>query len=303
MQKLRDGQVRPALDAAQKWQRSSPGDVLALIALGEALEALGDRREAARAYGAIIDLFPGRADLRRFAGQRLDRLGGDCLWLAVDTYQKARAQRPDHPSSHRLLAFALLRAGNPAEAFAVIAEGARRSYPADRFPGVPRILNEDTGLIAAAWIKQAPADRAAIAARAQAERATVPTAPSLRFVLNWETDANDVDFHIHDGHGGHAYYGSRNLPSGGTLYADITTGYGPECFTIEGEPHAYPYQLQAHYYSRGPMGYGMGKLEILEHDGQGGLCFDERPFVIMQDRAFIDLGEVKGRLAPPPPPK
>ena len=83
-----------------------------------------------------------------------------------------------------------------------------------------------------------------------------------------------------------------HLASGGDLYADVTTGYGPECFTIRGAHAniAFPYTLQAHYYARGPMGYGMGKLEIIDHDGKGGLSFDERPFVIMQDRAFVALG-------------
>jgi hypothetical protein len=40
------------------------------------------------------------------------------------------------------------------------------------------------------------------------------------------------------------------------------------------------------------MGYGMGKLEIVEHDGHGGLTFEERPFVVMKDRAFVDMGKV-----------
>ncbi len=40
------------------------------------------------------------------------------------------------------------------------------------------------------------------------------------------------------------------------------------------------------------MGYGMGKLQIIDHDGHGNLRFDERPFVIMQDGAFVDLGHV-----------
>ena len=40
------------------------------------------------------------------------------------------------------------------------------------------------------------------------------------------------------------------------------------------------------------MGYGMGKLQIIDHDGHGNLRFDERPFVIMQDGAFVDLGTV-----------
>jgi hypothetical protein len=36
----------------------------------------------------------------------------------------------------------------------------------------------------------------------------------------------------------------------------------------------------------------MGKLEIVDHDGAGGLTFKERPFVVMNDGAFVDLGAV-----------
>ncbi|MBK9758135.1 MAG: hypothetical protein IPO88_32390 [Nannocystis sp.] len=61
-------------------------------------------------------------------------------------------------------------------------------------------------------------------------------------------------------------------------------------------PNACPYRLSAHYYSRGPMGYGMGKLQVMQHDGKGELRFDERPFVIMQDGAFVQLGSVTGPL-------
>ncbi len=40
------------------------------------------------------------------------------------------------------------------------------------------------------------------------------------------------------------------------------------------------------------MGYGMGKLEVLEHDGKGNLSFSERPFVVMVDHAYVDMGTV-----------
>jgi hypothetical protein len=40
----------------------------------------------------------------------------------------------------------------------------------------------------------------------------------------------------------------------------------------------------------------MGKLEVVQHDGKGELKFDERPFVIMQDGAFVQLGTVTGPL-------
>jgi hypothetical protein len=294
---IKRGQPKAALGKALEWREAEPGDVLALVALGEALEALGQVAWAARAYGSIIDLFPSRADLRRFAGERLDRLGlrdPAALALAVDTYRQSVLQRPDHPASHRNLAYALLRSGQPEAAFAAITVGARQQYPSGRFAGVDRILNEDVGLIAAAWLRLDPKSGTAIRDRVRAAGATLPTEGSLRFVLNWETDANDVDFHIYDGKEGHAFYQSRELPSGGALYADVTTGYGPECFTIPyaagGRPPAFPYRLEAHYFSRGPMGYGMGKLEIIQHDGRGTLKFDERPYVILVDHAAVELG-------------
>jgi hypothetical protein len=227
------------------------------------------------------------------AGERLERLQAPYAHaLAADSFAKAVAQRPDHPSSHRLLAYARLRAGDPEGAFAAIEAGIQRKYPDGRFRGVDRILREDAGLIAAAWNKKSSFKRSAIEERLAKVGGFLDDKPSVRFVLVWETDNNDVDFHIFDGKGGHAYYSKMELPSGGQLYADVTTGYGPECFTIPlpRAQRAEPYKLQAHYYSRGPMGYGTGKLEIIEHDGQGGLAFEQRPFLIMKDRAFVELG-------------
>jgi tetratricopeptide (TPR) repeat protein len=296
MDRLQNGDKDGALDEAKRWQTDQPGDIMALVALGESYEARGDVKTAARAYGSILELFSFRADSRRFAGERLERLADPgALRLAADTYGKAAEQRPDHPASHRLYAFTLLKAGEHEKAFEAMKKGAMRSYPAGRFRGVDRILKEDLGLIASVWAAAAPARRGEIMTRLHQAGGSEETGPSLRFVLVWETDANDVDFHIHDGKGGHAYYGTPNLPSGGSLYADVTTGYGPECFTIRGarETRAYPYTLQAHYYSRGPMGYGMGKLEVLDHDGQGHITYEERPFVVMKDRAFVDLGNVE----------
>ena len=290
-----------AMVKARDWRERDPGDVLALIAVGEAAEASGDTSLASRAYGSIIDLFPGRADLRRYAGQRLERVrDGRALALAVDTYRKAAEQRPDHPASHRLLGMALLKQGRPDEAFEALCKGVEQRYPDGRFAGADRILREDLALAAAAWIRAQPSKRAHIEERLRAKAGLLPdNKPSLRFVLVWETDANDVDFHIIDAHGDHAYFGNRTLASGGELYADVTTGYGPECFTIPlpSSARAYPYRLQAHYYSRGPMGYGMGKLQIVEHDGKGGLRFEERPFIVMRDGAFVDMGKVSAPLS------
>ena len=130
MDALAHGDRGRALAEASRWHRESPGDVLSVVALGEAVEAAGDVARASRVYGSILDLFPARADLRRFAGARLERLRSEAaLALAEDSYEKAEAERPDHPSSHRLLAFARLRQGRYADAFEAARVGAARAYP------------------------------------------------------------------------------------------------------------------------------------------------------------------------------
>jgi hypothetical protein len=298
MDQIKVGRIDEALATARAWHAEAPGDVLALIAVGEAAEAMGLTELAARAYGSIIDLFSNRADLRRFAGERLERISVKepaALDLAIDTFEKAVADRPDHPASHRLLTFALLRKKLLARAFDAALKGTRQGYLVDRFAGVDQILREDLGLVGAAWARAEPARREEILRRVHEAGGTIEDQPSLRFVLNWETDANDVDFHIHDARGGHAFFSQKHLRSGGDLYADVTTGYGPECFTIRGAKgnRAGPYKLEAHYYSRGPMGYGMGKLEVIDHDGNGNISFEERPFVVMVDQAFVELGTVR----------
>ncbi|HEY0192999.1 MAG TPA: hypothetical protein VGC42_17905, partial [Kofleriaceae bacterium] len=290
---LKAGHADAALARATAWHHEAPGDVLALIGLGDALEAKRDLDTAARVYGSIIDLFPARADFRRFAGERLERLGKAQRALIIDTYQRAAEQRPDHLTGHRMLAYALVRDGQYAAAFQAILDGIDRRYPDNRFAGAQRVLADDVGMIAAAYIAHAPGKRGEVLTQLERRGLELATKPSTRFIMYWETDGNDVDFHIRDARGGHAWYSHKQLPSGGELYADITTGYGPECFAIQGAPPAAPYQLAINYYSQGPMGYGMGLLEIQKFDGQGNLSFEDRPYVIMENQAFVDLGSYK----------
>ncbi|HEY0990046.1 MAG TPA: OmpA family protein [Kofleriaceae bacterium] len=283
------GDVDAAVAKARDWRAREPGNVLALIGLGEALEARHAEASAARAYGSIIDLFPGRADMRRFAGERLSRLTRANA-LAVDTYRRAVADRPDHLTGHRLLAYALVRAGKPDEAFAATLAALARPYRSSSHAGGLRVLGDDASVIGAVYAKAVPAKRAEIAAALAAHHLQIASAPSTRFILYWETDGNDVDLHVQDARGGHAWYSQPRLASGGELYADVTTGYGPECFTIAGAPAAGPYRLWVDYYAQGPMGYGMGLVEIQTFDPARGVSFDDRPFVIMNNHAKVDLG-------------
>jgi tetratricopeptide (TPR) repeat protein len=263
---LEKDDIKAAGKFAQQWRQANLADVMALIALGEWYEKTGNIRQAARAYGSLIDYFPARADIRRWASERLLAIKS-ANWLSVDSLKKAVEERPDHPSGHYLLAIAQWQAGEFDAAKLTLETAIKRNYP--RFQAAKRILKETLSLMQ----------------NKQKHR-------QLRLILMWETDANDVDFHIYDKQENHAYYSQKNLATGGSLYADITTGYGPECFTIS-KPKAYPYKVQAHYYRRGPMGYGMGVLHILKYDPKTGLNSVFRPFVVMKDGAFVELGQIK----------
>ncbi|WP_434427660.1 VIT domain-containing protein [Nannocystis pusilla] len=291
---------RNALGVAERWQRAAPADVMALLAFGEALEANGRDDLAARAYGSLIDLYPGRADVRRTAAGRLERTGEAANWLVLDAYSRAIEQRYEDPAGYRLYAYALLRAGYFGEAWAALLDGMAWARVEPKTRGLERVFKDDLGLVAAAWIRRWPDQRDYVMESLRVQEAELAEQPSLRFVLSWDNAQGDLDLHVRDGHGWHAFYREKTLESGGRLLDDMDAGYGLEAFVIDGTASAYPYRLEVGYYGRNA-DYGAGKVQIVEHDGAGQLYFDERPFVVLKQRGYVDLGALTGPLAPTDP--
>lgn len=287
--------TKDAMALARRWHQNSPDDLMALTALGRAAEADGRPQLAARAYGSIAELHPSSAPMLRFAAGRLQALGPVGLRLATSFLKEARRQRPDHPSSHRALAWVHVQRQQYEEAFEVLVEGYDHDYPAGRFASAKAALADELSVVGAAWVRGDPGRRAAVTERLEQLGLSIATDPSLRFVLTWETDANDVDLHIRDGRGNEASYNAPALRSGGDLLADVTNGFGPETFVIHGTPQAYPYDLFVHYYARGPMGYGMGQVQTVFHDGEGRLEIETLPYVVMKDDAMLGVGSVAAR--------
>ena len=271
-----------ALEIASKWQLDNPGEVAALIGLGEALEARGSLTLAERAYSSIIDLYPDRTELVRAAGERLDRIPG-ARSLAIDAYRRAIRERPDQVSTYRLLAYDLMLDNN-VEALQVIDKAMQQPTP---HWSARRILEEDSSIMTSYLLAHVPTAKAEILQHKHG----VANTPSIRFILSWETDGNDVDLHTRDRSGDHAWYGNLGMHSGGTLLEDVVDGYGPEMFSVD-QPDAFPYKLGVHYYARGPEGVGLGSVQIIRTDGHGNVTVEDRPFVIQNDQAYVDLGTV-----------
>jgi hypothetical protein len=277
---LSTGQHARAQADAWDWATTEPDNALALIALGRVLELDGQTEQAARVYGSLIDLHPHRPDMRRAAAERLEAVGLPGRALAIDSYRKAVEQRPDQLNGHRLLAWALAKDGQLEQAFEVLTTAIGTPIPAGRFRGVRALLLEDRQLLVAAALAQPGGPDPSFAARIRAVGVRPATKPSLRLVASWETDATDVDILVDPiGHGD------------GARHVDVRTGFGPEAWIARGDRRPEAVTARVRYFNRGAMGYALGTVSALEHDGAGQLRFLERPFVLMQGSGSVDLGK------------
>ncbi|MBV9927830.1 MAG: peptidoglycan DD-metalloendopeptidase family protein [Acidobacteria bacterium] len=71
----------------------------------------------------------------------------------------------------------------------------------------------------------------------------------LRVVLTWDKADTDVDLHVQDSKGQHAWYVDYNGIPNGALDHDDTDGFGPEVFTLSQMEAGVTYDVYIHYYS------------------------------------------------------
>jgi hypothetical protein len=69
----------------------------------------------------------------------------------------------------------------------------------------------------------------------------------VRISMSWDADLTDIDLHVHEPNGGHAYYSNNRTDIGGLVSHDFTDGYGPEEYILH---HSLPgkYIIKAHYF-------------------------------------------------------
>lgn len=88
----------------------------------------------------------------------------------------------------------------------------------------------------------------------------IPTAAIL-VTLTWDTNDTDIDTYVIDPTGDYSSYYHKVTADGGELDYDITTGYGPEHWTLmttDTVRYDQPYKVRLHYYSdhdNGPSNY------------------------------------------------
>ena len=191
---------------------------------------------ATRVLSNLAEMDLENRQVLRILGGRLVQAGR--ADLAVPVFRRVLVLAPDEPQSQRDLGLALAAANQPQAAVDALYEVARRQWP--RFPEIELIaLAEMNALIATTTttintmridprlLKNLPLD--------------------LRATLSWDADNTDIDLWVTDPNGERAYYGNPLTYQGGRVSRDITSGYGPEEFSLK---HAKPgkYIVQAQFY-------------------------------------------------------
>lgn len=267
-----------AIRIAAAARAHDPNDVVALVALGEALVAAELPDLAQRAFGSLADLRPNDAEALRAAAVRLEQAAGAPTALSIELLRRAVGDRPDHPHGHHELAMALVRMGDLAGAFEALAEALGLTY-APRYARSTLLLRHELRVVAAAWIAAEPLREDAITKRLASLVPATPTpdaTPSETFAVSWETDASDAGFA--------SLPGAEHLSWG-------NDGYGPDAWVLPGERAARPAMpLVVSYRRRGPTGYLFGVVHVMEHDGRGHLSVEPRPFVVMNEGADVNVG-------------
>ncbi|NML08299.1 VIT domain-containing protein [Sphingomonas sp. G-3-2-10] len=213
----------------------------------EWLRKRGRNAEAAEMVVAALDLPSANTATFGLVAARLERYGA--IDRAIELRERIAALEPDRPQPKRLLALALARraALRPAtakadleRAIALLSEVALTPWD-DTWDGIELIsLMEANALIP----------------RLEALGGTAKLDPrliglldvDLRVVVDWDTNATDLDLWVDEPTGERAIYNNPRTAIGGRLSNDMTSGYGPEEYMIHRAP-AGTYTVRADVYA------------------------------------------------------
>jgi len=187
------------------------------------------------------------AMLRVFAW-RLQEAGA--LELAVETLAKVVRLRPEDGQSRRDLALALGELGEVGARPADVAQAIELLWMVVRTPGqrtqeIELIALMELNRLAARAERRGWGDPARAAKVDGRLRGNLDL--DLRVSLSWDADNTDVDLHLFEPTGEHAFYSHPKTEIGGLVSRDITNGYGPEEYVVRRAVPG-PYAVKAHYY-------------------------------------------------------
>lgn len=230
---------------AQKENFASPAFYLDCA---EFLLRAGEKQLGLRVLTNLAELKLDDPPLLRVLAWRLSQAGE--LDLATSTLEKVLRLRPEEPHSRRDLALVLgeraeaqNRVADDERAVGLLYEVVQQSW--DRFPEIELIALMELNRLIARAERRGWGDK--IGAQRVDKRLRKLLDLDLRVSLSWDADLTDVDLHVFEPTGEHAYFSHNRTTMGGLVSRDMTQGYGPEEYILR-RSMAGNYAVKVHYY-------------------------------------------------------
>lgn len=190
---------------------------------------MGDLGAAVRALSTAVERNPGKSEVARMVGYRLQ--AWNHLPLAAGVLYRVLLARPLEPQSWRDLANVLWTT-RPALAAALYEAALSGTWP-NKFGSMKVVVKEEYSQFMAALAKTSPGHPLLpyLAERKKAHKLTTATG-DLRVTITWNTNNVDIDLWVTDPTGEKCYYQHKSLTNGGKLLEDLTDGFGPEQFVV-----------------------------------------------------------------------
>lgn len=212
---------------------------------GDYLLRCGQRELGIRVLSNLVEIGLDDPALKRSLAWRLQQ--ADDLDAAIAILEEVRTSRGDEPQSHRDLGLALGRRwerdGDQADALRamdLLYQVILNRW--DNFPEIELIALMELNRL----IHFAQQDGIAIPSSIDSRLIRLLDL-DVRISMSWDADLTDVDLHVFEPTGEHAYYGHNRTEIGGLVSRDFIQGYGPEEYVLH-RAHPGVYTVKAHYF-------------------------------------------------------
>jgi uncharacterized protein YfaP (DUF2135 family) len=113
----------------------------------------------------------------------------------------------------------------------------------------------------------------------------------MKVTLTWDTDATDVDLHVTDPAGEECFYSHTSTKMGGNLDVDITTGFGPETFTLARAERG-KYHIAVKYYSAHGRAQTKCRVDVILFEGTAKERRETHGIVLTRGGEMTSIAEV-----------
>jgi tetratricopeptide (TPR) repeat protein len=291
---MNSGEHEKALAEARLWRKHDAYNLVAVRVLGDLLTELGQEQQALRTYSAVTELLAEDPSAQRSLASVLKQQGR--LEAAGERLERAVELQPEDARLRLELADIQLRTGHEEESRAALeALVAEDELPQElRHPTRSRLgqlyatrkraaANAGDSATADYWHQKLTALE--IAGGADND---------IRVYLSWDTDRSDVDLWVTTPGGEKIFYSHKKGRRGEALYHDITSGYGPESFTVP-TTEAGAYRIEVNYFSSGRSGFpeARGEVTVVLHEGRANEEVHRLPYRLHRVKETLHVATVE----------